>query len=441
MSINSYEKGGYLLTHDDVIGTRSVSFILYLVQGDVEGGWKEEWGGGLRLYNTSEDGVPENEPCLTIPPKWNQMSMFGNQQIRAKLSVAVQPGKSFHDVEEVYTSESPRLAISGWFHVPQEGEPGYLPPDSTIEDKALSSLQQLTSIAEDKIWSFSTLPEVSEYEFEESDLEFLSKWINETYLTPDVVEQMREGMAEESVLELPDFLNPDKSKILHTYLSEQDKSPNNEGWQIAGPPHKQRFRYIRTSFTPEHNLIDLFQHPAFRKWLYHATGLELTSQRAIARHFRPGSDYTLATEHTSPMPNLEATLSLTPSAMKVKPSTKAKGIGARAALVNRETGWENGEFGGYEVYLASNQDDEADPAVYKTADEGDDGILLSQDAKWNHLTLAVRDQGTLKFVKYVSRSAWGGRWDVTSEWTTKEEAEDVEEEEVEETAENDENEE
>ena len=59
MSINSYEKGGYLLTHDDVIGTRSVSFILYLVQGDVEGGWKDDWGGGLRLYKTSENGVPE----------------------------------------------------------------------------------------------------------------------------------------------------------------------------------------------------------------------------------------------------------------------------------------------------------------------------------------------------------------------------------------------
>lgn len=82
MSINSYEKGGHLLTHDDVIGTRSVSFILYLVKGDVEGGWKDEWGGGLRLYNTSVDGIPENEPCLTIPPKWNQMAMFGIPSIQ-----------------------------------------------------------------------------------------------------------------------------------------------------------------------------------------------------------------------------------------------------------------------------------------------------------------------------------------------------------------------
>ena len=80
MSINKYKKGGHLLTHDDVIGTRSVSYILYLV----EDGWKEEWGGGLRLYKTSEDGVPENEPSLTIPPKWNQMAMFGNNYSTAE---------------------------------------------------------------------------------------------------------------------------------------------------------------------------------------------------------------------------------------------------------------------------------------------------------------------------------------------------------------------
>src|SRR5271169_4098650 len=51
MSINSYHRGGYLLTHDDVIGTRCVSFILYLVPE-----WNDEWGGGLRLYRSSEHG-------------------------------------------------------------------------------------------------------------------------------------------------------------------------------------------------------------------------------------------------------------------------------------------------------------------------------------------------------------------------------------------------
>src|SRR5579859_3576288 len=278
--------------------------------------------------------------------------------------VAVQPGKSFHDVEEVHTSDHPRLAISGWFHVPQEGEPGYAPFDTSVEEKALSSLEQLTSIREDKMWSFTPLPEQDTYDFTEEDLEFLSRWINEVYLTPDVVDQMRESMTEESLLELPDFLNPTLAKSLHAQLTQQDSSPPTQGWQVAGPPHKQRFRFSHTGPTPGHNLLTLFQHPSFRKWLHHATGLEVTSQRALARHFRPGSDYTLATEHTSPQPHLEATLSLTPSALKPKPTKKAVGISARTVLSHRETAWSTGEFGGYEVYLAPSGEEDADPAVY-----------------------------------------------------------------------------
>jgi len=339
--------------------------------------------------------------------------------------VAVQPGKSFHDVEEVYTSEHARLAISGWFHVPQEGEPGYSKVDTSIEERALSSLEQLTSIAEDKMWSFKDIPEENDYDFNEDDLAFLAQWINEVYLTPDVVEQLHETMTDESLLELPDFLNPDVAKSLHQYLTEQDRSPTSEGWEVAGPPHKQRFRYTRNALSPNHNLMELFEHPAFRKWLHHATGLEVSSQRAIARHFRPGSDYTLATEHTSSSPHLEATLSLTPSALKPKPSGKATGISARAVLAAKETGWTTGEFGGYEVYLAPSGDEEADPAVYKAATEGDDGVLVSTDAAWNMFTLVLRDTGVLKFIKYVSRAAWGGRWDVTSEWVVK--SEEVEE--------------
>ena len=242
----------------------------------------------------------------------------------------------------------------------------------------------------------------------------MQRWVNEIYLTPDVVEQLREAMTDESVLQLPDFLNANLAKSLHQYISSQEHSPSNEGWQIAGPPHKQRFRYTRGAIAPDHNLNEYFEHPAFRKWLYHATGLEVVSQRTLTRNFRPGSDYTLATEHTSSSPHLEATLCLSPSALKPKPP-KAQGLSTRAILSTKETGWTNGEFGGYEVYLAPSDEDEADPAVYKTSD-GDDGVLLSTDVGWNTFSLVLRDTGVLKFVKYVGRSAWGGRWDVTSEW-------------------------
>ena len=54
----------------------------------------------------------------------------------------------------------------------------------------------------------------------------------------------------------------------------------------------------------------------------------------------------------------------------------------------------------------------ADPAVYKSAaDDEDDGILVSNAAGWNTLNIVLRDKGTLRFVKYVSQSAPGDRYD------------------------------
>lgn len=65
----------------------------------------------------------------------------------------VQPGKSFHSVEEVVVEsgtgenwqQRQRLSISGWFHKPQEGEEGYEPEDPGREK---SSLEQLVSSCE-----------------------------------------------------------------------------------------------------------------------------------------------------------------------------------------------------------------------------------------------------------------------------------------------------
>src|SRR5690606_14273042 len=112
-------------------GSRKVSYILYLTDPDIP--WKAEWGGALRLFpvqeTTDDKGVVAKTPLpdvsKVIPPAWNQLSFF-----------AVQPGESFHDVEEVYHAPSPaqlekdggriRMAISGWFHIPQVGEEGYV---------------------------------------------------------------------------------------------------------------------------------------------------------------------------------------------------------------------------------------------------------------------------------------------------------------------------
>lgn len=61
-----------------------------------------------------------------------------------------------------------------------------------------------------------------------------------------------------------------------------------------------------------------------------------------------------------------------------------------------------------------------DPAVYRASSNGeadeDDGILMSTPASWNTLTVVLRDRGVLRFVKYVSQSAKGDRWDVSGRY-------------------------
>lgn len=62
-----------------------------------------------------------------------------------------------------------------------------------------------------------------------------------------------------------------------------------------------------------------------------------------------------------------------------------------------------------------------------TAEE-EDSVLLTTQAEWNVLSLVVRDEGILKFVKYVSGNAPGSRWDLSAEWRVEEGDDDDEDE-------------
>lgn len=119
-------------------GSRRVSYIFYMPLPTSEE-WKGEWGGSLELYPVKKGASGMNEPeCIpskVIPPSWNQFIFF-----------EVQPGHSFHSVEEVVIdegdSERQRLSISGWFHKAQEGEEGY---EAEAQSESKSSLEQLVS--------------------------------------------------------------------------------------------------------------------------------------------------------------------------------------------------------------------------------------------------------------------------------------------------------
>ncbi|KAL9098450.1 MAG: hypothetical protein Q9187_009663, partial [Circinaria calcarea] len=66
--------------------------------------------------------------------------------------------------------------------------------------------------------------------------------------------------------------------------------------------------------SPLCDLLDnVFPSPPFRKWLQLATSLTLTSYNLLARRFRRGKDYSLATNYTYEASRLEITLGITPT--------------------------------------------------------------------------------------------------------------------------------
>lgn len=133
------------------------------------------------------------------------------------------------------------------------------------------------------------------------------------------------------------------------------------------------------------------------------------------------------------------TLSLTPKAM----------------FTTDQEAWDSGDVGGWELWLAG-EEEGGDEATYQTKpvtelkinaeekeegmdqdeqdeeeeeEEDDDGPLLSLEPSWNRLSIVLRDEGVLKFVKYVSGRASGSRWDIGSEFQVEgmeEESEDEE---------------
>lgn len=464
MAINIYTPGCYLLCHDDVIGSRRVSYILYLVDPDTP--WKPEWGGALRLFPVQEikdkDGevakTPLPDVSKVIPPAWNQLSFF-----------AVQPGESFHDVEEVYRAETKkqlekeggriRMAISGWFHIPQIGEDGYIKGEEERNAKN-SGLMQLQGNPAQYDMPQPQVMKVDKSQasqgFDEADLEFLLKYISPAYLVPDALEEISETFNEMFEITLPDILGKKFAKRLRDYVEAEEKKPVPEDtptiektspWRVAKPPHKARYMYqqpsgpdqLRTSQeeSPITELLDIFlPSRQFRQWLQMATKTTVESADLLARRFRRGLDYTLATGHEGKA-RVEINLGFTPTNgwgedEEEDPEEEAeeqngkdvKGKGKAKAVEKKKEEEEVPEVGGQEIFMSGDDDADEDAAVYKTGGDDDDNILFFQAPTWNKMTIVMRDSGALKFVKYISKSAKGDRWDISGAFEVEEEDDD-----------------
>ncbi|OCT47929.1 PKHD-type hydroxylase TPA1 [Cladophialophora carrionii] len=441
MAVNVYTPGSYLLCHDDVIGSRRVSYILYLT--DPEHPWQPEWGGGLRLYPTDtkknrqgEDiQVPRADHSLNIPPSFGQLSFF-----------AVRPGESYHDVEEVYHGPNLeadggriRMAISGWFHIPQEGEDGFEEgmEQTQAQKSSLAQLKSASSEFDEPQLVFRHFDEprmvmdsqaarreidpgddldTDDNILTEQDLTFLLHYMTPHYLTPDMIEEFSSSFADMSVLQLDHFFNPTFAANLKAYISkiendEDDvlapsaKASHPSTWKIARPPHKHRYAYLQTDEALHRDkcpisriLADLIHSHAFKKWLALVTGLKTKSlirQSAIARRFRRGKDYALAHPYQGDAPKLEFTISLTPTE-----GWERQGIADEEADASKQKN-EKKELNGDSEHSNGHNDKtqvkamevdsirDSDPAeiefggeeIYMVGDDDEDEQLASTDSK------------------------------------------------------------
>ncbi|VEU20017.1 DEKNAAC100445 [Brettanomyces naardenensis] len=480
ISIHLYNKTCHLLTHDDVIGSRRVSYILYMPDPDKK--WKPSDGGALRLFDSIVPNVPKSDPCAQLTPQFDQIAFFH-----------VQPGLSFHDVEEVLASKQ-RLSLQGWFHIPQPGEDGYIPGEQE-KTESKSTLEQLET-KELREYDFPKLelnpvPEQEIKEFSlgltDDDKTYLMKFMNPLLLSQGSIAQMGSSFSEDSVVDILSFLNDDfagllQKKLKHFELNEYPPMPSKQDevkypWKLAIPSHKRRYAYI--DGTPQQDissaesirkvnetypqelpdfkltaeifgllkekesrkqivasadadattcndvsqrlceLASFFKSIAFGKWLYQVTKLKVLKEKILIRRFRPGHDFILATKLDKEEEGgddssfldgvLEATLNLTPT-----------------------SGWENGEWGAYELCMVDESDNKAkdegklnedEAAIYRSSD-ADESVAYESQACWNKLCLMFRDPSVMKFVKYISADSPGSRWDITATWKCQDDDDD-----------------
>jgi Rps23 Pro-64 3,4-dihydroxylase Tpa1-like proline 4-hydroxylase len=409
LSVNAYGHTGHLLCHDDVIGSRVVSFILYLVEKD----WDSELeGGALRLYPLKELGIPETIPSKLIPARFNQMVMFG-----------VQPGKSFHDVEEVLSRERPRLAVSGWFHVASEDELDDWPEHIRLRSNrdlelAPASIEQLKIASEDDAITFSPLIETEEGMN-------LASFINAEYLKDATIRKVSDMFDENgSTLQLYDFLKGDIVLSIVESLRRRDSAQglgnhcrvldfatgSSNNWEIIGPPHKRRYlRLVSSEGGTEldsalFNLSGCFQSALFGQWIEKMIGVKVIGQDVEVRRFRPGLDYTLAVPQKWNVEGSSESYMVLEAIFTIVDDAAEEFAAA----------WAQDEVGGYLTYLDSAPSDRPeeeghDAAVYKSSDSGS---LLSVSACSNSLSLVLKDDPSiLSFVKYLNCAAPGSRLD------------------------------
>ena len=231
---------------------------------------------------------------------------------------------------------------------------------------------------------------------------------------------------------------------LHPHDPDADTKPS------SLLPHHQQQQFDPKNSTNEHDSMGyhlqyikhhLFQSEAFYNYLSIITHLDSypIGYRGRVRRFRPGRDYTVAhygllTERSV----LDATLCFVKETDNHTSSNEDDDTDTERTMNLGDTDgdtapefseamelWQSGECGGFECYIEADDEEEegendtkggtkAGPADEYNPD--DDTELLNVSASNNTLSLVYRDPGTMRFIKYVSATAPGSRYDIAMEY-------------------------
>ncbi|CAK9074696.1 unnamed protein product [Durusdinium trenchii] len=353
-----------------------VSFIYYITDPEEE--WSAAEGGALELYSSEPaTGRPASVPTTELLPLADSLAVF-----------LVEPGVSYHAVREVRGGRA-RISLQGWLHAPS------LETTLNFEHRGLATLQQILETR--AVEGGEEEGEVGELSKE--DLKVLSDWLAPTYLDAKQLEAIQKQFEESSYAVLTEFLRADLAERIAGELEAVDKAdgfePNAEelpvpcytsgvvdGWELLGPPHLRRFLRLAQAALPgaesPHGRLgcsllrlarEVFASDSFRRWLKACTGLDTKNDgRPQVRRFRPGLDYTVAARgaQDSDEADLDAILCFALGGSKDELQTAAS------------EQWASEEVGGFECYLAADEEDETVEAqeVYRGADT--DGPLASQ---------------------------------------------------------------
>ncbi|KAK3811430.1 MAG: Oxoglutarate and iron-dependent oxygenase degradation C-term-domain-containing protein [Linnemannia gamsii] len=276
---------------------------------------------------------------------------------------------SYHQVAEVLTRDKSRISISGWFHGPLQTKlvsktMPFAPLETPAQDITLESLLNPDYLSE------SAMANIGNVFLEQSSIEL------QKFLRPDVYEQL---VQELGALGLVEGEGTDKSL-----------------WDVLmGPQHVRRYsrvsqrnqNHIPSTLT---RLQQLFKSKVFEAYLTKLTNLTFLSANTELRMFKKG-DYTLLHDH----------------------ALERNGLDVMFSFPHLEEGkeeWEENWSAGSTHYVA------------------DKANLLTLYPRINTLTMVLRDEGTLRFVRFLNaRVGESRRRELSAMYTVNEDEEEDDE--------------